>query len=92
MQKLKSRNRRKHERTSLNTVVEYSMNSSSNNKSSFYGIISDMSESGMCLLTTRHLKNGEKIILKMVNPFSKIAVVCWSSIGGLYHKAGLKFQ
>ncbi|MBE0425864.1 MAG: PilZ domain-containing protein [Nitrospirae bacterium] len=91
MKKLKLRNRRKHERTLLNKVIEYSMNSSSDDKS-IYGIISDMSESGMCLLTTCPLKNGEKILLKIVNPLSKIAVVRWSSAGGLYYKAGLKFK
>ena len=91
MQKLESSNRRKHERIPLNAVVEYFMNSSSNNKSSFYGIISDISESGMCLLTPSLLKNGEKILLKMVKTRSKIVMVRWSGIGGSYYKAGLEF-
>jgi PilZ domain len=64
--------------------------SSSSDKVS-YGIISDMSESGMCLLTPCPLKNGEEVFLRINNPFSNIAMVRWSGIGSLYYKAGLLF-
>ena len=90
MQKTKSRNRRQHKGSVGIGMVEYSVISSSNNVFC-YGIISDISALGVCLLTTSPLKRGEKIVLKSGNPTSKIAVVLWSDIGGFYYKAGLKF-
>jgi hypothetical protein len=89
MQVLKTRRRRQYERSLMIVTVEYSVITSYDNTFS-YGIISDMSESGMCLLTTDPLKRGEKIVIKS-NPLSKIAIVRWSSEGGLYYKAGLEF-
>lgn len=90
MQKVESRNRRKHKRSNTIETAEYSVISSPHNDF-FYGIISDMSASGMCLLTTSPLKCGEKVVLKSGNSTSKIAVVLWSDIGAFYYKAGLKF-
>lgn len=90
MQKVKSVRRRQHKRSLMIKTVEYSVITSSDNTLS-YGIISDMSESGMCLLTTNPLEGGEQVVIKKGNPFSKIAVVRWSGIGGLYYKAGLEF-
>jgi hypothetical protein len=89
MQMVKTRRRRQHQRSLMIVTAEYSLINSSQNTFS-YGIISDMSESGMCLLTTDPLKRGEKIVIKS-NPLSKIAAVRWNSEGGLYYKAGLEF-
>ena len=90
MQKTTSRNRRQHKCSVMLRTLEYSVISSSNNDL-YYGIISDISRLGMCLLTASPLKCGEKIVLKSGNPTSKIAVVLWSDIGAFYYKAGLKF-
>jgi hypothetical protein len=71
-------------------TIEYSVIASANNDL-YYGIISDMSVLGMCLLTTSLLKPGDKIELKSGYPASQVAVVLWNDIGAFYHKAGLKF-
>jgi hypothetical protein len=89
MQKVQPRNRRKHKRSIITETAEYSAISSPCNEFG-YGIISDMSETGVCLLTTTPLKCGEKIVLKSGNAASKIAVVLWSDIGAYFYKAGLK--
>jgi hypothetical protein len=48
MKSLKSHNRREHKRTSVLKAVKYSIHSSSGNSSFYgYGIISDISESGI---------------------------------------------
>jgi hypothetical protein len=72
-------------------AVKYSVHSSSENSSFYgYGIISDISESGIRLLTTIPLKVGEKVLIES-NPLTKSAAVHWNDIGGLYYKAGLGF-
>jgi hypothetical protein len=90
MQKTTLRNRRQHKRRVMSAMVEYSVITSSNNGLN-YGIISDMSVLGMCLLTTTPLKRGDKIVFKSGNPTPDIAVVLWSNSGAFYYKAGLKF-
>jgi PilZ domain-containing protein len=90
MQKTASLNRRQHERSVMFKTIEYSVISSSNNDI-YYGIISDISVLGMCLLTTSPLKPGEKIKLKSDYPTSQIAIVLWNDIGAFYYKTGLKF-
>ncbi|MDQ7788081.1 MAG: hypothetical protein RDU01_10775 [Thermodesulfovibrionales bacterium] len=90
MQTTKSRERREHKVSVASGTVEYSVISSSNSDF-YYGIFTDISAAGMCLLTTSPLKRGEKIVFRSNNPTSKIAVVLWSDIGAFYYKAGLKF-
>jgi hypothetical protein len=90
MQKKASRNRKRHARSVMFKTIEYSVVSSSDNDL-YYGIISDMSILGMCLLTTSPLKPGEKIELKSSYPTSKIAEVLWNDIGAYYYRAGVKF-
>ena len=83
-----SRDRRQHKRSCVLLTTEYSEVSSSDGKI-YMGIIADMCESGMCLLTTFPLQRGEKIILTNENSFSNIAVVRWTAIGSIFYKAGL---
>ncbi|MEW6054839.1 MAG: PilZ domain-containing protein [Nitrospirota bacterium] len=92
MQKTKIRNRRQHERSVGSGTVEYSVISSAHDTVS-YGIISDISPLGMCLLTPIPLQRGEKILVKNDAPttMSKTAEVLWSDIGAFFFKAGLKF-
>jgi hypothetical protein len=90
MQTTKSRERREHKVSVESETVEYSVISSSHTDF-YYGIFTDISAVGMCLLTTSPLKRGEKIVFRSNNPTSKVAVVLWSGIGAFFYKAGLKF-
>jgi hypothetical protein len=90
MQKTTLRNRRQHKRRVISETVEYSIISSPD-KGLNYGIISDISVSGLCLLTPTPLKRGDKIVLKSCIHTPGVAVVLWSDIGAFYYKAGLKF-
>jgi hypothetical protein len=90
MEKVQSLNRRKYDRIITTEAVEYSAILSPHSDFG-YGIISDVSETGIRLLTTSPLKCGEKVLLKSGNSSSRIAVVLWSDIGAFFYKAGLKF-
>lgn len=58
----------------------------------FDGIITDMSDSGLCLLTTNPLSEGQKITINNASPLSRTAIVRWSErIDSLYHRVGLEF-
>ncbi len=58
----------------------------------FDGMITDMSDSKVCLLTTNPLGKGQKITINNASPFSRTAIVRWSErIDRLYHRVGLEF-
>ena len=84
--------KRRHRRNSIVTAVEYALNSLHPDET-FDGVLADISDSGLCLLTTTPLNKGEEILVK-INPaaFSQGAVVRWSKqYDNLYCKAGLEF-
>ena len=89
MHGVKTSSKRLFRRSPIFKVSEYSVITSSDNKMS-YGIISDISESGMCLMTADPLKPGEQIVIKS-NPLSRTAIVRWNNTGDSYFKAGLQF-
>ena len=57
------------------------------------GVITDISESGACLLTTSPLKNRQRIIILDTScPFEKTAIVRWSEkYDDMFYKIGLEF-
>jgi hypothetical protein len=86
-----SEEKRKHRRTDMSCFIEYSRESSADNTSN--GVITNMSESGICLLTPKLLKEGENILLKsdIGIPHQK-ATVRWSRQYKNYHyRTGLEF-
>ena len=60
----------------------------------FKGFIINTSESGLCLLTSNKLKEGEEITIKsMINAPSQTAVVQWTEkYDDDYYKVGLIFE
>jgi hypothetical protein len=88
--------RRRHRRSDVANVMEYIMDSidSLNSEEVFDGVIANISESGLCLLSTTYLSQGEQIhILKHDNPQSfQTASVRWSQKSNeFYCKAGVEF-
>jgi hypothetical protein len=58
----------------------------------FEGTIDNISESGMCLLTSQSLTEGQEITIKSLLFLpSQTAVVCWVEPGDNEYKIGLKF-
>jgi hypothetical protein len=56
----------------------------------FGGVITDISDSGMCLLTNNPLCKGEKIIINA--PAARTAIVRWSErFDSTYYTVGLEF-
>ncbi len=56
----------------------------------FGGVITDISDSGMCLLTSNPLCKGQKIIVNMAT--ARTAIVRWSErFDSSYYTVGLEF-
>jgi len=84
--------KRRHRRSSIVTAVEYALNPRHTDET-LDGVLADISESGLCLLTSTPLNKGEEILVK-INPaaFAQAAVVRWSKqYDALYCRAGLEF-
>jgi len=83
---------RKSNRTRVLQPIEYFLAPSIIDKS-YDGVITDISESGACLLTTSLLKNRQRIIiLDKSCPFEKTAIVRWSEkYDDMFYKTGLEF-
>jgi hypothetical protein len=60
----------------------------------FEAVITDISEFGLCLLTTSHLKDGQNIIISNNAQFyEKPAIVQWSQeYEDMFYKIGLEFK
>lgn len=84
--------KRRHERRDIITTKEYVINGLYTDEV-FEGVITNVSESGFCHLTTIPLSKGERIEIKnkkQVN--SRTADVRWSNqYNNLYYKIGLEF-
>ena len=72
--------------------IEYLVNSL-NTDEAFEGVVADVSESGLCLLTASPLREGEKIDIKNnMPPPLRSAYVRWvRNDSDLYYKVGLEF-
>jgi hypothetical protein len=83
---------RRHRRNQTVETIEFVLNNLSPADESFDGVITDISESGLCLLTTNMLHAGEKIIIQnSISTSPRSATVRWSTEYNEYYKAGLEF-
>lgn len=82
----------KHDRCPIDCCIEFFLDLSS--QETFDGFIENISEAGMCLITTKHLDIGQDLTIN-TNIFlpSHAASVCWieQNDDGSY-KYGLKFR
>jgi hypothetical protein len=87
-----SSEKRRHERRETVMPIEYLVDSL-NTDEAFEGVVADVSESGLCLLTANPLREGEKIDIKNnMHPPLRSASVRWiRSDSDLYYKVGLEF-
>ena len=88
-----SHDRRRHERKDIITTIEYSIKGSYAQEA-FEGVITNISETGLCILTTNPLSKDEKIKIKIKNEAfvnCQTADVRWSSQNkNLYYIVGLE--
>ena len=90
---MSTEDRRKSYRKLLVKAIEYSIVPSSKEET-FDGIIANINETGICLLTTKHLPNDQIIMIKNNDYLSeKTATVKWSQPYDTYfYKVGLRFN
>jgi hypothetical protein len=84
--------KRRHRRSIILTKVESALDPLHSDKTR-NGVLADISESGLCLLTSGPLNRGQEILIK-INPaaFAQAAIVRWSKqYDALYCRAGLEF-
>ena len=83
--------KRRHRRADTISAVQY-VTSLFHTDEIFDGVISNISESGVCLLTTNPLSKGQDITIKNKIPATpRTATVRWSTkYHDLYYKAGLE--
>ena len=87
-----SSDKRRHRRDYITSVIEYSLNPRIPDEV-FDAVVADISESGLCLLTTSSLSKGQEIVIKNDTlAFNKKAIVRWSEkYNDFYYKAGVEF-
>ncbi|MCG2722763.1 MAG: PilZ domain-containing protein [Thermodesulfovibrionales bacterium] len=85
--------KRRHIREDIVKALEYTSYQQSNQLINFDCFVTNISQSGICLVTTAALKNGQEIILEdHVLPHTRLATVRWSKeYNGLYYSYGLEF-
>ena len=83
---------RKSERSFTLQPIEYLLAPSIIDKT-YDGVVTDISDSGLCLLTKYPLKDRQRIImLDKSRAFKKAAIVRWSqNYDGMFYKIGLEF-
>jgi len=81
----------KHDRCYVNSPVEYVL-APFNVDEIFEGTIDNISESGMCLVISQPLSEGQEITIKSLLFLpSQTAVVCWIEPQDDSYRVGLKF-
>jgi PilZ domain len=87
-----SSDKRRHERRDTVIPIEYLVDRLTPDEA-FEGVIADVSESGLCLLTACHLREGEKIDIKnnAHSPLRSASVRWIRNDSELYYKVGLEF-
>jgi hypothetical protein len=85
--------KRRHERKDMVKALECTLHQQSNPMREFDCIIANISQSGLCLLATEALKNGQTITVKNhIFPSPRSATIRWSQhYHGLYYRYGLEF-
>jgi hypothetical protein len=86
-------NKRRHARKDMVRAIECTLPQQSNPVREFDCIIANISQSGLCLLATEALKNGQTITVKNhIFPSPRSATIRWSKqYHGLYYRYGLEF-
>ncbi len=84
--------RRKDERVSIESKVEYVLNFTDDEE--FHGDIVDISAFGLCFNTTVELREGQEIIFKNIFPSGhQTATVVWiEKTDNNYYRVGLEFK
>jgi hypothetical protein len=74
-------------------ILEYALNHN-NNCETYIGFTLNLSDSGICLYTSKHLHEGQEIVIKNDFPdISKKATICWvEKYDSYFYKMGLKFS
>jgi hypothetical protein len=87
-------NKRRHDRKDMVKAMVCTSYQQSNQVIEFDCIIANISQSGICLLTTDALNNGQAITIKNhVFPSPRTATVRWcKEYNDLYYRSGLEFQ
>ena len=87
-----NREKRRSNRKLVMKTIEYFLIPSIISKT-FNGLITDISDSGVCLLTTSQLKDRQRIIIEDKSCSSeKVAIVRWSEkYDDMFYKIGLEF-
>ena len=90
---METEDRRRSYRKLVVKAIEYSI-LPSKTQETFDGVIATINESGICLLTTKHLTNGQKIAIKDNDYLSeKTATVRWShQYDKYFYKVCLRFS
>jgi hypothetical protein len=79
------------DRSIINCTIEYFLDLSS--QETFEGVIDNISEAGICLITPIQLEEGQEIIIKTdIFLPSHSAQVCWIKKHEDAYKVGLKFS
>jgi hypothetical protein len=86
--------KRRHKREDMVKAMDYTSYQQSNQLIEFDSFVTNISQSGICLVTTAALKNGQEIILEdHVLPNTRSATVRWSKeYNGLYYSYGLELM
>lgn len=78
------------DRSIINCTIEFFLDLSS--QEIFEGVIDNISEAGICLITSNPLEEGQEIIIKTdIFLPSHSALVCWVKSHETAYKVGLKF-
>jgi hypothetical protein len=86
--------KRRHKREDMVKAIECTSYQHSNHPIEFDSFVTNISQSGICLVTTEALKNGQEIIVKKrFLPYPRTATVRWGKeCNGLYYSYGLEFM
>jgi len=86
--------KRRHKREDMVKAIDYTSYQQSNQLIEFDSFVTNISQSGICLLTTEALKHGQEIKIKdHIVQSLQTATVRWSKeYYGLYYSYGLEFQ
>lgn len=87
-----AREDRRSKRKLVNKLIEYFLIPKVTTRT-FDGLITDMSDSGLCLVTNSHLKHGQRIVIQDGSYLSeKVAIVRWTQkFDDIFYKIGLEF-
>jgi hypothetical protein len=85
--------RRRHQRKYLANALECELKKQSHQEEQIDCVAANISQSGICLITTSPLQDGQEVTMKNhIFPSPRTATVRWTEkYQSLYYKAGLEF-